>query len=81
MKINELNIQEASAFKTLYSVMFDNFFISYLIIIVFFFYFSTKDLDKRVWDVRNWSFFDWLGMSLGTFLLVVLGYMLSAFFE
>ena len=72
---------EASAFKTFYSVMLDNFFISYLIVIVIIFYFSTRDLGKKVWDVRNWSFFDWLTISLGTLLLVILGYMMSAFFE
>ncbi len=80
MGINGLKIQEASAFKTLYSLMLDNFFISYLIILVGVYYFLTKDLEWRLL-IRNWRLFDWFVMSLGTLLLITLGYMMSAFFE
>ena len=80
MGINGLKIQEASAFKTLYSLMLDNFFISYLIILVGVYYFLTKDLEWRLL-IRNWRLFDWFVMSLGMLLLITLGYMMSAFFE
>ena len=80
MEINGLKMQEASAFKTLYSLILDNFFISYLIILVGVYYFLTTDLEWGLL-IRNWRLFDWFVMSLGTLLLITLGYMISAFFE